>query len=191
MTISVPARILRPTVTKYTGRFTFLTVQSNFLGVLYFLGVLLSGWVVKAPALEAILVRTFPLCFSLGFFLTPAYYVLDHFQDASKQIRQKFSDKFPYVYVAAHLEHCFAAPAVVLYARFFTLTVGIADILFFVGGYASFYVAFSILTKCATGEWVYPVFDEVEAAGGKLGIAAFFTVLVSLFVALGFLGTVL
>ena len=191
MTIAVPARVVRPALTKYTGRLTFLTVQTNILCCLYFLGVLVTGWGLPAPAVEAVLVRTFPLCFSLGFFVTPAYYGLNHFNEQSIQIRRKFSEKYPYVWLAAHLEHCFALPAVVAYARCLTPRVGPADTTVFVGGYAAAYLAFTLALKRATGEWVYPVFNDVYARRGVPGVLLLLAVLCSLFVLFGFVGTAL
>ena len=71
---------------RYLGRFTFLTVQSNFILTGYFgfatACAAVGGGSSSSRKLDAFAVRTFPLVFSLGAFLTFAYYGLDHFNPA-------------------------------------------------------------------------------------------------------------
>eukprot|EP00622_Pseudochattonella_farcimen_P001124 FR735739.1.p4 GENE.FR735739.1~~FR735739.1.p4 ORF type:complete len:100 (+),score=19.67 FR735739.1:705-1004(+) len=50
------------------------------------------------------------------------------------------------------------------------------------------YVAGSHVNKAATGAWVYPVIDDVTAAGGPVARSAFFVVLSGITMALGWVG---
>ena len=68
-----PHRHLRPRWRlPFVGRYTFLTVQTNFLGTLYF-GAAVGTVVLDAAVLDVVVVRLFPVMFALGVFLTLAY----------------------------------------------------------------------------------------------------------------------
>merc|ERR1712032_284924 len=142
--LSCPLHTVRPAIAAYTGRFscvTNLSVQSNWIGTVYFFCAVLATC-FGFTFLEKVLVRLFPLTFGLGFFLTIAYYALDHFNPEAVKIRRSLFQKgYKYVYVVAHLEHVFALPAVVLYARNFNATPRSSDIVGLVGGYAVAYLA--------------------------------------------------
>lgn len=173
---------------QYAGRLTFLTVQTNCIGCLYFLGVVLAS-VFGVKSLNSVLRRLFPLMFSLGMFLTLAYYALDHFNPkAAKKRKQWFDNGHLYVHWSTHAEHAFALPAVLLYAKNFNLAPSRSDVPLFVGGYASLYLCFTFVTNQLTGEWVYPIFTDVQNNAGDTALVVFLLALVSLCVALGYLG---
>jgi len=193
MFLAVDPRKFMPLATQYFGRLTFLTVQSNILMTAYYaavLGAVLSH--ENTSAQEELLVRLFPLCFSLGTFLTVAYYALDHFNPENVKKRAAFAKTgYPYVEIASHLEHGLALPAVLLFT--YNLDVDIPgpqveDILRYVVGYVGFYLAFTHVNKFMTGVWVYPIIEDVSKAAGHLGRTVFLLALVCVFVAFAFLG---
>ena len=66
-----PLELSRPVCTKYTGKATFLTFQTNCIGtVFFFINLLHVLGVVNAHSL---LVHAFPLIFALSTFLTLAF----------------------------------------------------------------------------------------------------------------------
>lgn len=72
-----PLELSRPVCTKYTGKATFLTFQTNCIGtVFFFINLLHVLGVVNAHSL---LVHAFPLIFALSTFLTLAYVVFFNF----------------------------------------------------------------------------------------------------------------
>ena len=170
--IEIAAQLAKPppvaAAYQYTGRITFLTVQTNCIGCLYFLGVVASSFGIKSERLNLWLRRLFPLMFSLGTFLTIAYYGLVHFNAknvAAWEEKYKAGDKF--VYALQHLEHIFALPMVFLYASYFQLpSPPRSDVVFYTGGFAFFYVCFAVVINKLTDDWLYNVFGDVEAAGG-------------------------
>jgi hypothetical protein len=153
----------------------------------YFLGVVLAT-IFNVSSLKPSLRRLYPLVFSLGVFLTLAYYGLDHFNPESIKIREQWSTEYPHVYLAAHLEHCLALPVVLVYARNFNLVPSRHDVPLWVGGYASSYLGFTFVTKQLTGEWVYPIFNDVENNAGPVALTIFLAVMVSIIMAFGYLG---
>ena len=128
--------------------------------------------------------------FSLGTFLTIAYYGLVHFNAknvAAWEEKYKAGDKF--VYALQHLEHIFALPMVFLYASYFQLSSPPrSDVVFYTGGFAFFYVCFAVVINKLTDEWLYNVFGDVEAAGGFLALLFLFLCLIGAFVGLGYVG---
>jgi hypothetical protein len=188
-----PISLSRPICTKYTGKLSFLTYQSNIIGCVYF-G---TNFLHKAGIVNAnlFLVHGFPLAFALSVFLTLAYYGLDHFNSAQVERRKEFEEKgWPHFTTAAHLEHCFALPVAV----FYTLTLaddiaedirqdGVSD-LRYVAFFSSYYLIFMLLIKMATGEFVYNIYDEINAKHGLLGMFLFSVVLVALTIVLGYAG---
>ena len=156
-----------------------------------FFGASLYSALLDAPALDAVLVRLFPLAFALGVFLTLAYYALDHFNPESIRRRQLARRKHPYIEYGANIEHGLALPAVVLYTTSLSHSVpaaSFADVGIFVGGYISFYLVFIHINKILTGLWVYPVLVDITLQYGAIGRNVFFAALLSVFLALAGLG---
>uniref|UniRef100_A0A7S2W0L7 Uncharacterized protein n=1 Tax=Rhizochromulina marina TaxID=1034831 RepID=A0A7S2W0L7_9STRA len=192
--MSVPPSKIFPVQTQYFGRLTFLTVQSNLLMTAYSASLLLLCF-HPDPEVGALLLRLFPLHFALGAFLTAAYYLLDHFNEDNVKKRQLWEKDYPFVHLAAHLEHGLALPAVLYLCFQFPTGPGTLpplpsdqDVLVFVGGYVAFYMAQTHLNKALTGLWVYPIFDDVTRKAGALGRCAFLVVLTTIVVLLGFGG---
>jgi len=179
-----------PILCKHFGRLTFLTVQSNSLLSIFFGASLLSA-MVDTPALDAVLLRLFPLAFALGVFLTLAYYALDHFNPESVRRRQRALRKHPYIEYGANIEHGLALPAIALFCTSLSHSAPAAsatDVGVFVGGYISFYLGFLHVNKYLTGLWVYPVVDDITSQYGAAGRNVFFAALLSVFLALACLG---
>jgi len=86
-----PLELSRPICTKYTGRFTFLTYQTNLIGTLFFGANLLHT--LGLVDATFVLVHGFPLVFAMSVFLTVAYYGLDHFQPANRACREEWEQK--------------------------------------------------------------------------------------------------
>ena len=74
---SVPPEKFAPIVSQYLGRMAYLTCQTNHLVTLYYAVVVLDA-VRPSAATNKVVLKLFPLVFALGFFLTIAYYLLDH-----------------------------------------------------------------------------------------------------------------
>ena len=191
--VELASQLIRPgpthVSTKYTGRLTFLTVQTNCIGCLYFLGALVSSCGAKPMRLNFWLRRLFPLMFSLGIFLTVAYYALVHFTPQAKARRQyEIDNGVHYAHLLHHLEHALALPVLIIYARNFLFIPSRVDVPFYVGGFASFYLCFTVVINQLTGDWVYPIFDVVQNKGGNIVLMVFFCCLIGVFVGLGYLG---
>jgi len=190
LTISASPTDFAPQVTRYLGRFVFLTVQSNWILSAYFLVVLLAIAARRPSAASPWLCRGFPLVFALGAFLTTAYYALDHFNPAQVQARRDLVGRYPYIEWSAHGEHALALPSVVLFALFVRVErapPSSADVLRAVGCYMAFYLAVTHANKTATGEWQYPILADLTARGGAALRNVFFSALVGVNVAFGFL----
>eukprot|EP00756_Hemistasia_phaeocysticola_P062674 Hpha_TRINITY_DN6127_c0_g1::TRINITY_DN6127_c0_g1_i1::g.164888::m.164888 len=179
--LDLPVKLVIPDAGTYLGRWAFLTHETNVLSTVYF------GWCVyetgfrEVPNGESTVQRAlFPLAFGLGSFLTTAYYALDHFNPVSVERRAHWRvHGYPYCGLAAHLEHCVALPIVVLYALTWagprpSWEDGWRPLL----GFMVYYVVLIHLNKCATGQWVYPILDDVTKAAGWVGRSAFFMFLV-------------
>ena len=54
------------------------------------------------------------------------------------------------------------------------------DVFVFVGGYMGFYLIGTHINKHATGEWVYPICDDITNEHGDLGRNIFFGALVTI-----------
>ena len=188
LTISASPTDFAPEVTRYLGRFVFLTVQSNWILSAYFL-VCVVAIVTRRPRVEW-LCRGFPLVFALGAFLTVAYYALDHFNPAQVQARKALAGRYPYIEWSAHGEHALALPSVVLFALFVRVEhakPSSADVLRAVGYYMAFYLVVTHANKTATGLWQYPILADLTAQGGAALRTVFFAVLIGINVAFGFL----
>ena len=57
--------------------------------------------------------------------------------------------------------------------------------------FVAYYYALTIANRLACGLWTYPLIDDAEAMGGKLGIFILFAVIGALVVGLGFAGMAL
>ena len=90
-----PVSKVRPIVTKYTGRFTYLTFQTNCIGCLYFALNLLH----ELNLFNGIffLAKLFPLVFGMSAFMTVAYYGLEHFNPETRARREDFERQGWYV----------------------------------------------------------------------------------------------
>lgn len=179
-----PPRLKSPVKTKVFGRWTFLTVQSNVLLTCYH--SLRFVWPECALAK-----RGFPLAFTLGVGLTLLYYGLDHFVALKRADDRAWMKRgYPWIPLACHLEHGLGLPLAVYDA----LHGGHGgqstqnDVFRFIGGYAVSYLATTLITRRCTGEWVYPIFDAVQAKLGKAGFWALAIPATLFYFALGHLG---
>jgi len=182
--LGVPPQKIQPIATQFLGRWSYLTFQTNVLCTLFY-GCVLAD-------IEAITTHMYPLAFSLGVFLTLAYYGLDHFNAEQVHRRRVWKREYPWVQVSAHAEHALALPLTLAYAcasRDPALPVPpTSDITVCVAGYMAFYLILVHANKYATGQWIYPIFDDVTKAGGAAGRVAFILVLCGVIVGLAFVG---
>jgi len=190
-TMAVPPHVFAPQPTKYLGRWVYLTYWSNVTGVMYYSASLLdtSGkW--RQPLLDL-----FPLMFAVGCFLTLAYYGLDHFNVEVIRQKERCRSEYPYVHLAAHLEHGHALPLVLLHA--FALDVSglqVPDSYLYTSAvlYILCFILCYLLTihlnRIWTGSWTYSVIDDVTHAYGNVGRFGFFFTLAAAFVVFGIVG---
>lgn len=169
---------------RYFGRFVFLTVQTNFINVVYF-SIGLAASLTESPTLNAITGHMFPLAFALGALLTPLYYALDHFNPAHKERNKQHKELgFRYAEAADHLEHGFAFPLAILEACFLPTTPPTtAWTITLTSSYICIYLGITILNRYLTGLWTYPILGDAYQSGGYLGVSCVITI-VSIFMSL-------
>lgn len=163
-TLRKPLVASRPIMAQYLGDFVFMTVQTNFIGALYFLVCILASLGIISSEKVG---RFAPTMFALGVFCTTAYYGLYHF-DPGYQVNMIMDEtEYPWVRVGAHLEHGLDLGAVALHAICSVdNTPSIKDSIRFTGGYFLFYVTLINVNFLATDEWVYPFFEEAYKVNG-------------------------
>ena len=102
------------------------------------------------------------------------------------------SGDYPYIHYDSHLEHGLALPMVVLHAC--TMTTSKqgpptnTDLLIYVGGYVLFYLLLTNLNHYATGEWVYPICEDITREFGAMPRRLFFAILLTIILCIGKLG---
>lgn len=186
--LNPPPHLVRPVLTRYLGRYVFLTVQTNLLCCAYCFGCVVAALLAEAPVLDDTIVRAFPCVFMTATFLTPAYYVLDHRNPESRRMRKRMAEEYPHVELAMHLQHAHATPLALLLAASLTVAPANLDVLHSCGGFIFFYLFTSTLNRAATGEWMYPFLDEIERSRGRGGVAATLALIMSVGAGLGGLG---
>eukprot|EP01062_Namystynia_karyoxenos_P070200 TRINITY_DN65591_c0_g1_i1.p3 TRINITY_DN65591_c0_g1~~TRINITY_DN65591_c0_g1_i1.p3 ORF type:complete len:249 (+),score=84.91 TRINITY_DN65591_c0_g1_i1:79-747(+) len=190
-TLDTPPALVCPEASRYLGRFSFLTFQTNVVCTAYFAAAVRALWGGSELGTHLWLRRLFPMVFGLGSFLTLAYYALDHFNPVSTQRRAHYKQNgYPLIGMAAHGEHCFALPLVVLQALNWSGPApSFREGLPYTAGFMAWYLFMTHANRLVTGAWIYPVIDDVEAKGGAVGRCAFFLGLTGACVALSALGT--
>ena len=85
------------------------------------------------------------------------------------------------------MEHALALPVVLLTA--FTIEGGVSEAdLVFTAAFAAYYMVLATGLRLCTGKWVYPIFTDVAAAGGVVGVAVFMVVLTGFLMLLSWVG---
>ena len=181
--LMVPPALKNPERIQLWGRFTFLTVQSNLICYLFHSARFIAPthpWIT----------RLHPLTFALGVSLTSLYYGLDHFQPEKHELDKKWIKRgYKFIPLANHLEHGHALPLALLDAICLPRAVPeTSDVIFFPVAYFTFYFFFVALAgKHLKGQWVYPIFDELEAGIGPIGPYLLGGVVCAVYVGLAFL----
>lgn len=183
-----PPSLHSPIQSRYTGRWSYLTFQTNVISALYF-AMCMFTHLVPGTVLDEYVVPCFPLAFALDLLLTPLYYALDHFNAERLQKVQHWSKRgFPYVNVASHL--CHAPGAVIAFVAAFSIrevpsahatTTGVCT-------YLIIYLSETVLNRWATGVWIYPVLEDVQKAAKLPGVAAFILAVCAVGASLAHLG---
>lgn len=186
-TIHAPIAAFNPIVAQYLGDFCLFTVQTNFIGALYFLMCIFAS--VGVLPLEPV-VRFAPTIFALGAFVTIGYYGICHF-DPYYQIGLAFAERqnHPWARLGAHLDHCLNLGAVGLHVIF--LEDGappLINTLQITGGYFLFYVTLVNVNFFVTGEWVYPFMAYAYKVSGIFGVFYVQAILAGFVIALACLG---
>ena len=102
--------------TKYLGHWCYLTYQTNVLSTLYF-GASVVACVAPSAALDTALMALYPLFFTLGVFITTAYYALDHTNPTNVRIKSSLQRQgWRWIWVSSHVEHALSLPIAILYA---------------------------------------------------------------------------
>ncbi len=96
--LSPPPSVFAPLVSMYFGRSIFLTYQANHLLWFYYL-LFLYNYLTDSQIAKKMVINLYPLCFSLGFFVTFGYYLLDYSNPENILIRDKLSINYPYIYI--------------------------------------------------------------------------------------------
>jgi hypothetical protein len=191
---SPPAEDIRPMALKYLGKWAFLTRWTNFICFVYYLVNLLAELGIARSLLRPVIIEGFPLVFSLGIFLTVAYYALVHFNPADRQRFKRLYDEgwrqgLENVYFQNHACHALALPASLLHARVVGLEGyrGTYWLVCVMGAYLTVITA----NRAATQFWVYPIQDQIEAKHGMPGALAFLVVLSAVLYSFAEIGFVL
>lgn len=182
--------VRQPQKTKYLGYLAFLTIHTNLINTIYFL-LAVCATLSGSAALEAFVVRLSGLAFALGALLSPLYYGADHFTAEKRILDAKWIKSYPYIYIGNHLDHGLALPLTFLHARAATEAPSTYDVYLFVGGYVGFYLSLTFWNKMMTKRWIYPIFDEAEAALGFVGPFLVMTIVSAIVIGLGLLGQVM
>ena len=181
-------RLSQPVLAGVLGRFTFLTFQTNVLCCVYYALAVASALGV-GPPLDGLLARAFPVAFTLGAFLTPGYYGLDHFNVQKKMLRKQWIERgYPYVTLGAHLTHGHSLPAALIAVLTVETPHAAEDVLMGVGGFTGYYICLIFANKMMTGEYVYPFLTDAQAKRGFGLVAVILAVIWSVVVAIGFMG---
>lgn len=102
--------------TKYLGHWCYLTYQTNLLSTLYF-GASVVACVAPSAELDTALMALYPLFFTLGVFITTAYYALDHTNPTNVRIKSSLQRQgWRWIWVSSHVEHALSLPIAILYA---------------------------------------------------------------------------
>merc|ERR550514_290281 len=114
--IAIPPQKYAADAMKYFGRAVFLTIQTQWILLLYgILGIVAA--IVDSAALDEVVLRVFPLAFALGFFLSIGYYALDHNNPEVVARRLTWAEKgYPRATLAGHCEHALATPTAIVLA---------------------------------------------------------------------------
>ncbi|KAK3251566.1 hypothetical protein CYMTET_39098 [Cymbomonas tetramitiformis] len=191
------AKVSAPELSRFTGKYIFLTAQGNTLGFIFFTLNLYAEISNHVP-LKIQLAQFFPTIFGLGTFITLGYYLLDHYNPVAIKRRVYYSRHgYPYIEYAVNLEHLFGILVVVLHALTFDMEVlkaghpSFQDYVTWTLGFLMQYVILAHLNVVATGHWPYPFIDDITKASGVAGRSAFFLLLCSIVMGFGYLGLIL
>lgn len=177
-----------PEVSKYFGRFVFLTYQANHYLTYYYLTSLINEY-YPLLILKEIIIYLYPLAFSLGCFVTSAYYLLDHTNPEQIYKRKILSHTHPYIYLASHIEHALPLPIIFTYNKLSNLTLDKSNNVVLL--YSMFYISFLHINKQLTNFWVYPIIQDIETNKGIFSRNLFFIFLFFVFYIFGHISTLI
>lgn len=107
------------------------------------------------------------------------YYALEFANPETERRTRYWSQHgFPRCSLGGHIGHAAPLPLAIMLVLSLRGAPSYALSTLVVGGYVGFYLALTLLNKRVTGEWTYPVLDDVARRGGALGVAKLLVVLV-------------
>lgn len=164
-----------PVNTQYFGKLVYLTYQGNYLTLAYFL-LAFYNVLFKNIFCSYLISYLYPLIFSLSFFITVGFYLLDYSNPIQRRKRADLSRTFPYLYITTHTDHFFIFPLVFFFGYNYPL-MKIEDN-FLIITYTISYIIFLFFNKYLTTGWPYPIIDDIEFKFGSYGRNIFFIFLV-------------
>jgi len=187
-----PADAVDPIALQHLGKWAYLTRWTNHACFYYFLCNLLVLLDIGPTRLmrDYVVIGGFAAAFGTGFFLTPAYYVLEHFKLESIRRRKRLHEEgWHEIYFGTHLSHALSLPAVVLHATIVDLEENYGNI-YSLNVFVFAYVLLAVVVnRFATGKFTYPIQQDIEASKfGILGVGAFVFVLYLILRAFALLG---
>lgn len=174
--ISSPGiKLFDPIATQYFGKMTYLTYQGNYLILGYFF-IAFYNSLFQNNFLTYLISYIYPLVFSLSFFITIGFYILDYRNPTQVKKRSSLVNIFPYLYITTHTDHFFSFPLVVFFGCYYPIEyIHNNNLVIF---YTIGYIALISYNKYLTTAWPYPIICEIETKFGFIGRNLFFIFLI-------------
>ena len=190
--LACPPSVARPSLTRFLGRFVFFEFQANCFFVALFGVCTAAALQSDAPALDHFIVRTYPLAFMLGCWLTGGYYAVEHFSAEEQRRRKVWSERgYPHVHAAAHLTRLPSGAASLLLATSLRASPSFVDMALSCGGFLLIFIYITVLNRMITGEWAYQFLLHAQRQLGVCGAALALLVTCLVGFSWGYLGKLL
>ncbi len=166
-TISPSPDVFSPEVSKYFGRYLFLTYQANHLIMIYYFFNFISD-IFSNYEIKKIIFKFYSLAFCLSFFVTIGYYLLDYSNPENVLKRKLLSSEYKYIYISSHFEHSLTLPLILLFYKnnLNFITINSYNYVFI---YSFLYISLLQYNKYLTGKWPYPIISDIENNFGFMG----------------------
>ena len=155
------------------GRYVHMTRQTNLIGFIFFALTTFAATIGSDQAIRGALEILYPLCMTLGTFMTLAYYTLVHSNPEFIAILPKWeagdpklvSRRYPKVKYSLHATHAHGAPVSLLLVSATTTVPEHTALIVCV--YYALYAAMTIgVSWGVDGKWPYPFLEQAHAKGG-------------------------
>ncbi len=164
-------------ITKVFGKLIYLTYQGNYLTLIYFFLAFYNS-LYKNNFYTYLISYLYPLIFSISFFITIGFYLLDYSNPVQILKRKALSNTFPYLYITTHTDHFFIFPLVVFFGYNYPLQYIKNNYLVII--YTVSYILLMFFNRYLTTAWPYPIINDIEIKFGIFARNMFFISLIFL-----------